>query len=118
MSTEYDCPPVKPPLVEFPARSVIPVPDSLRSSLKVPLPLIELTVTSIVVPLTHDTDVTVPEGVPVKSKSLTSTPLTASLKVTLYVTVAEFVLSSAGFCLLIEITEGAIVSIVYVWPPV
>ena len=95
----------------FPAASVIPVPEALKSKPNVPLLLIFI-VTSVVVP-DDDTDAMVPDAVPVRAKSFSSTPFTASLKVTRYITLVEFVISPAGECLLIDTTDGNVVSTIY-----
>jgi hypothetical protein len=104
----------------LPTASTIPVPLAFRSSLKVPLPLTVFTVTSIVVPEDADTDAIVPAAVlvAVNEKSATSTFDTLSLNVTRYTTEVALVLAVEGVCRLIELTEGAVRSSVYVWPEV
>ena len=75
---------LKPPLIAFPATSVIPVPLLFRSSRKVPSPEIPFTVTSMVVPEPAEIEAMVPPTVPVvvSWNAPAVTPVTISLKVT------------------------------------
>ena len=79
-----------------------------RSKRKVPSPVIEFTVTSMVAPLLAETESIVPVAVSVevKTKSLVSTLYTFSLKVTRKVTLVKFVNDSIGFKRSIELMAG------------
>ncbi len=100
----------------LPALSLMPVAKSRRSSLRVPVPVMPLTVTSKTVPLAAETEAIVPATVPVvvRMKSLASTPFTASPKVTRKTTLATLVVAVVGFWRLMETTDGAVSSIVTV----
>ena len=104
---------MKPPLMAFPAASVISVPEAFKSSFKVPRPATVFTVTLIALPLVDDTDAILPVASPVvvNSKSPISTPFTLSLKVTLYVTVAPLVISVDGFSRVMDVTTGGMIGL-------
>ena len=71
-------------MIALPGASAMPVPEAFRSSRIVPSPLMLLTVTVYVLPLTWVTEAMVPAAVPVavSAKSEASTPVTFSANVT------------------------------------
>ncbi len=95
----------------------MPVPDPFKFKPSVPSPVTPLTVTVYTLPLTGVTVMPVSAVPPVIAvKSLASTPVTDSEKVT----VNDSLLPLFGVVpvRLIELTEGAVCSMVYTSPPV